>query len=154
MIVTALDIAPGFAPMQETDLEWVAEQDKLLYPFPWAAVNFADSMSAGYGCWMMFEGAERAGYAVLMMVLDEVHVLNISVVVERQGRGLGRGLLDHLAVVAKAAGARQMFLEVRPSNTPALALYQRAGFETIGRRKGYYPAAHGREDALVMRWLL
>jgi ribosomal-protein-alanine N-acetyltransferase len=47
-----------------------------------------------------------------------------------------------------------MFLEVRPSNTPALALYQKAGFETIGRRKGYYPAADGREDALVMRWPL
>jgi ribosomal-protein-alanine N-acetyltransferase len=140
--------------MQEADLEWVAEQDRQLYPFPWAAVNFADSMSAGYGCWTMFEGAERAGYAVLMMVLDEVHILNISVVVERQGRGLGRRLLNHLAAVAKEAGARQMFLEVRPSNTPALALYQRAGFETIGRRKGYYPAADGREDALVMRWPL
>ncbi len=154
MSIAELDRAPRFSPMQETDLEWVAEQDKLLYPFPWAAVNFADSMSAGYGCWTMFEGAERAGYAVLMMVLDEVHILNISVVVERQGRGLGRRLLDHLAEVAKAAGARQMFLEVRPSNKPALALYQRAGFETIGRRKGYYPATDGREDALVMRWPL
>ncbi len=154
MNATELDRALGFAPMQEADLEWVAEQDKLLYPFPWAAVNFADSMSAGYGCWTMFEGGERAGYAVLMMVLDEVHILNISVVGERQGRGLGRRLLDHLAAVAKEAGARQMFLEVRPSNTPALALYQRAGFETIGRRKGYYPAADGREDGLVMRWPL
>jgi ribosomal-protein-alanine N-acetyltransferase len=154
MNATELDRAPGFAPMQEADLEWVAEQDRLLYPFPWAAVNFADSMSAGYGCWTMFEGTERAGYAVLMMVLDEVHILNISVVVERQGRGLGRRLLNHLAAVAKEAGARQMFLEVRPSNTPALALYQKAGFETIGRRKGYYPAADGREDALVMRWPL
>lgn len=154
MNATELDRALGFAPMQEADLEWVAEQDKLLYPFPWAAVNFADSMSAGYGCWTMFEGGERAGYAVLMMVLDEVHILNISVVGERQGRGLGRRLLDHLAAVGKEAGARQMFLEVRPSNTPALALYQRAGFETIGRRKGYYPAADGREDGLVMRWPL
>jgi ribosomal-protein-alanine N-acetyltransferase len=154
MNATELDRALGFAPMQEADLEWVAEQDKLLYPFPWAAVNFADSMSAGYGCWTMCEGGERAGYAVLMMVLDEVHILNISVVGERQGRGLGRRLLDHLAAVAREAGARQMFLEVRPSNTPALALYQRAGFETIGRRKGYYPAADGREDGLVMRWPL
>ncbi len=147
-------VAVDFVPMATTDLEWVAAQDRLLYPFPWSAQNFADSMIAGYSCWIVFEGGERSGYAVLMMVLDEVHILNISVVLAHQGRGLGRRLLDHLAAVAKAAGARQMFLEVRPSNTPALALYQRAGFETIGRRKGYYPAADGREDALVMRWPL
>ena len=147
-------VAVDFVPMATTDLEWVAAQDRLLYPFPWSAQNFADSMIAGYSCWIVFEGGERSGYAVLMMVLDEVHILNISVVLAHQGRGLGRRLLDHLAVVAKAAGARQMFLEVRPSNMPALALYQRAGFETIGRRKGYYPAADGREDARVMRWPL
>ena len=150
MSTTGLDAALAFVPMQEDDLEWIAGQDRQLYPFPWAAVNFADSMSAGYGCWTMFDGTERVGYAVLMMVLDEVHILNISVVLAHQGRGLGRRLLDHLAAVAKAAGARQMFLEVRPSNMPALALYQRAGFESIGRRKGYYPAVGGREDGLVM----
>lgn len=140
-----------FVPMREGDLEWAATQDALLYPFPWSVGNFADSMSAGYGCWTMCEGGERAGYAVLMMVLDEAHILNISVIAERQRRGLGRSLLDHLGEVARQAGARQMFLEVRPSNGAALALYERAGFETIGRRKGYYPAVGGREDALVMR---
>lgn len=151
------DVAPeavgavSFAPMGEADLEWVAAQDRLLYPFPWSAMNFSDSMSAGYGCWMMFDGAEPVGYAVLMMVIDEAHILNISVVSARQGQGFGRRLLDHLGCVARQAGARQLFLEVRPSNAPALALYSRAGFETIGRRKGYYPAADGREDALVMR---
>ncbi len=149
VVMPALD--PVFAPMSELDLEWVAAQDRLLYPFPWSAMSFADSMSAGYGCWMMFDGAEPVGYAVLMMVLDEAHILNISVVSERQNCGFGRRLLDHLGRVAREAGARQLFLEVRPSNVPALALYQRAGFETIGRRKGYYPAAEGREDALVMR---
>ncbi len=142
---------PDFAPMQDADLDWVAGQDRLLYPFPWSAANFADSMSAGYGCWVMFDGAQRVGYAVLMMVLDEAHILNISVAAARQRGGCGRRLLGHLAAVARQNGARQLFLEVRPSNAPALALYQRAGFETIGRRKGYYPAAEGREDALVMR---
>jgi len=143
--------APSFAPMQETDLEWVAAQDALLYPFPWSVANFADSMKAGYSCWTMFEGAERVGYAVLMRVLDEAHILNISVLSSRQRCGLGRRLLDHLAAVTRAGGGRELFLEVRPSNAPALALYRRAGFETIGRRKGYYPAAGGREDGLVMR---
>lgn len=147
MSVLALD----FVPMETADLEWIAAQDRELYPFPWSAQNFADSIVAGYGCWTLFEGGERAGYAVLMMVLDEAHILNISVSKARQGLGLGRRLLDHLGAVARAAGGRQMFLEVRPSNTPALVMYGKAGFETIGRRKGYYPAVNGREDALVMR---
>ncbi|MDD2987622.1 MAG: ribosomal protein S18-alanine N-acetyltransferase [Zoogloea sp.] len=147
MSVLALD----FVPMETDDLEWIAAQDRELYPFPWSEQNFADSIIAGYGCWTLFEGGQRVGYAVLMMVLDEAHILNISVSKARQGLGLGRRLLDHLGAVARAAGARQMFLEVRPSNTPALAMYGKAGFETIGRRKGYYPAVNGREDALVMR---
>lgn len=141
----------SFAPMQDSDLEWVAAQDVRLYPYPWTVGNFSDSMRSGYSCWTMCDGLERVGYAVLMMVLDEAHILNISVLAERQRQGLGRRLLEHLGQVARQAGARQMFLEVRPSNEAALALYQRAGFETIGRRKGYYPALSGREDALVMR---
>ena len=140
-----------FVPMQESDLAWVAAQDRLLYLFPWSEGNFSDSMSAGYSCWMMLDGSAPLGYAVLMGVIDEAHILNISVVADRQRGGLGRRLLDHLASTARDAGATQLFLEVRPSNTAALALYARAGFETIGRRKGYYPAAGGREDALVMR---
>ena len=137
--------------MQDSDLDWVATQDVRLYPYPWTVGNFSDSMRSGYSCWTMYDGLERVGYAVMMMVLDEAHILNISVLAERQRQGLGRRLLAHLGEIARQAGARQMFLEVRPSNTAALALYQRAGFETIGRRKGYYPAASGREDALVMR---
>ncbi|WP_366520745.1 ribosomal protein S18-alanine N-acetyltransferase [Zoogloea sp.] len=140
-----------FVPMAEADLEWIAAQDRLLYPYPWTAGNFADALQAGYSCWSVFEGQEQIGYAVLMMVLDEAHILNISVMKPHQGRGLGRRLLEHLAEVARSRGGRQLFLEVRPSNLPALALYDKAGFRQIGRRKGYYPAEGGREDALVMQ---
>ena len=90
------------------------------------------------------------------VVPGRLHLLQLLDLVGRH-RGvnvqqpLGRRLLDHLASTAREAGATQLFLEVRPSNAAALALYARAGFETIGRRKGYYPAAGGREDALVMR---
>ena len=148
----SLAVAAGlqFRPMDESDLAWVAAQDVELYPFPWSAGNFADSISAGYGCWVMLDGAERVGYGVLMMVIDEAHILNISVVAARQKGGLGRRLLEHFATLARQAGARRLLLEVRPSNGPALALYERAGFQTIGRRKGYYPAVGGREDGLVM----
>ena len=139
-----------FRPMQEADLPWVAARDAELYPFPWSQGNFADSMAAGYACWVMLDGAEPVGYGVLMMVIDEAHILNISVVASRQRGGLWRRLLGHFADVARTNGARRLLLEVRPSNGPALALYERAGFQTIGRRKGYYPAVGGREDGLVM----
>jgi ribosomal-protein-alanine N-acetyltransferase len=136
--------------MQEADLPWVAARDAELYPFPWSQGNCADSMAAGYACWVMLDGAEPVGYGVLMMVIDEAHILNISVVASRQRGGLGRRLLGHFADVARTNGVRRLLLEVRPSNGPALALYERAGFQTIGRRKGYYPAVGGREDGLVM----
>lgn len=150
----AAAVEVSFEPMQHEDLEWVASQDRALYPFPWTTGNFADSMEAGYSCWRMSAGGEPVGYAVLMMVIDEAHILNISVVRACQGRGLGRRLLDHLAEVARQAGARQLLLEVRPSNASALALYEKRGFVVIGRRKGYYPAPGGREDAIVMRLTL
>lgn len=154
MSVAETALGLDFSPMQPDDLDWVAAQDQLLYPFPWSAGNFSDSIAAGYGCWIMREGVQCCGYAILMMVVDEAHILNISVAPTHQRRGLGRRLLSHLQDVARLAGGRRMFLEVRPSNLPALALYQRAGFETIGRRKGYYPAPGGREDGLVMSVLL
>ena len=69
----------------------------------------------------------------------------------QQRKGVGWALLDFLCERTREAGARQMFLEVRLSNEVAQALYRRAGFRTIGRRKGYYPGRDGREDALVMR---
>lgn len=94
------------------------------------------------------------GYAVQMLIIDEAHLLNISIVPDRQKKGQGHLLLAHLKQQALIQGANCMFLEVRPSNTHALAFYRRRGFEQIGLRKGYYPAAQGREDAVVMRCAL
>ena len=86
-----------------------------------------------------------------MNVLDEAHLLDIGIVAALQGRGLAMRFLDWLAEGAKARGACDFYLEVRPSNAAALRLYARSGFVEIGRRRGYYPAADGREDAIVMR---
>ena len=86
-----------YRPMDESDLKWVAAQDAQLYPFPWSEGNFADSISAGYACWVMLDGTERVGYGVLMMVIDEAHILNSSVVEARQRGGLGRRLLERFA---------------------------------------------------------
>jgi ribosomal-protein-alanine N-acetyltransferase len=137
--------------MVEDDLDWVVEQEISLHRFPWSRGNFTDSLAAGHGCWLMRNAEMPVGYAVVLDVLDEAHLLNIGVVHAAQRRGFGRCLLKHLISAAKNKGARQFFLEVSPSNLSAIALYRRAGFVEIARRKGYYPSPDGREDAIVMR---
>lgn len=140
-----------WAPMKIDDLDWVLQAEQTLHTFPWTRKNFEDSLCAGYSCWVMRLDGALVGYAVMMSVLDEAHLLNISVAQAVQGRGLGALLLDHLCDVARRAGAIQMLLEVRPSNNAAQRLYMSAGFELLSVRKAYYRAHEGREDALVMQ---
>ncbi|MDO6385481.1 MULTISPECIES: ribosomal protein S18-alanine N-acetyltransferase [Uliginosibacterium] len=141
-----------FLPMQEADLVEVADCEVEATEHPWSLQNFRDALHAGNSCWVMRSGGVLLAQGVMMRVLDEAHLLIISVSPAWQGMGLGRQLLDHLCLCAAEQGAREMFLEVRPSNLHALALYGKRGFAEIGRRKAYYPAQNGqREDALVMR---
>ncbi len=137
-------------PMNANDLDGVLAIENAVYPFPWTRGNFADSLAAGYSAWVCRIGGELVGYAVIMMVLDEAHLLNISVDQSRHGMGFGARLLRHAMSVARTLGARMLLLEVRPSNERALQLYKHFGFVRIGVRKAYYPAHDGREDALVL----
>jgi len=145
-------IAPKirFAPMRDADLDRVAALERRIYAFPWTRGNFADSLASGYSAWLLLENGALAGYAVMMVAPDEAQLLNISVAPECRRAGYGTALLLHLAAQARAHGATRLLLEVRPSNVAGLALYQRQGFLRIGERRGYYPAALGREDALVL----
>jgi ribosomal-protein-alanine N-acetyltransferase len=86
----------------------------------------------------------------MSLAADEAHLLNLCVRPTLQRRGLGADLLDWLLDRARAGGAREIFLEVRPSNIPAARLYARAGFRRIGLRRNYYRADNGREDAVVL----
>lgn len=139
-------------PMRFDDLDWVAECEREIRSFAWGLSQFADSIAAGHLCRVLEGEAGLLGYAVVMQVLDEAHLLNIGIARAEQGRGLGAFLLDALCLQMKQGGAAGIFLEVAVGNEPALRLYQGHGFETLGRRKAYYPAAGGgREDALVMK---
>lgn len=142
-------LKPGiiFAPMREEDIDAVTEIEQSAQAFPWTRGNFADSLKAGHGMWVCHHGNALLGHAVLMMAVDEAHLLNITVLPERQRRGLGGELLGYLFDVARSHGAVRMLLEVRPGNDAALALYRRFGFGEVGRRRGYY---QGSEDAIVM----
>jgi ribosomal-protein-alanine N-acetyltransferase len=142
--------APVLEPMRHADLDAVLAVERRAYPFPWTRANFADSLAAGYSAWCCRIDGELIGYAVMMLVLDEAHLLNLTVAPDWQRHGYGTLLMHHLFGAARTHGAKRMFLEVRPSNAPGQGLYHRLGFEAIGRRRGYYPAGEGREDAVVM----
>lgn len=136
--------------MRMADLPVVAQLEKSLYAFPWSLGNFRDSVTAGYDCWIVAHGETVIGYAVLMVALDEAHLLNFAIAGEWQNQGVGRGFLGHMVDVAKVAGCQIVYLEVRPSNLAARHLYRTMGFQQIAIRPEYYPAVSGREDALFL----
>jgi [ribosomal protein S18]-alanine N-acetyltransferase len=139
-----------FRAMRTDDLDTIMAIEPEIYSHPWSRGNFTDSLKAGYDCLICESDGELIGYGVLMRVLDEAHLLNLSIAKAHQGRGFGRALLEHFIGESRDNGAQMMFLEVRPSNSAAISLYERMGFNEFSVRKGYYPASIGREDAILM----
>lgn len=137
-------------PMCLEDLEAVVAIEYEIYPFPWSYGNFRDSLNAGYSCWVYDLGGLVIGYSVMMVAVDEAHLLNLGIAPDWQGRGLGRSFLHQLINLARDYHAEVMLLEVRPSNLAARRLYLSTGFSEIAVRKKYYPAEDGREDAVLM----
>lgn len=148
--------AMQFAKMRVNDLREVQDIENDVYSHPWTGGNFLDSLSNGYETWVLRDGANAlVGYFLVMLAVDEAHLLNITVRRDLQGQGLGRMLLDKVVAIARETGMRSVLLEVRPSNARALGVYERYGFSRIGQRRGYYPAANNtREDAIVMRLMV
>ncbi|MDE1165091.1 MAG: ribosomal protein S18-alanine N-acetyltransferase [Pseudomonas sp.] len=141
--------AVSFRRMTEADLDAVLKIEYAAYSHPWTRGIFLDGLKS-YEIWLMYDGQQQVGHGVINVIIDEAHLLNITVKPENQGRGLGLQLLEHLMSRAYAINGRECFLEVRSSNQSAYRLYERFGFNEIGRRRDYYPAVGGREDALVM----
>lgn len=145
-----------FTPMRVEDLSDILTIENDVYPYPWTRGNFLDSMYSGYEAWTLREASSAlAGYFLVMLAVDEAHLLNISVRRDLHGFGIGRLQLDKVMAISREKNMHSVLLEVRPSNLRALAVYERYGFVKIGQRKGYYPAKDNmREDAIVMRFLL
>ncbi|HEB99735.1 MAG TPA: ribosomal-protein-alanine N-acetyltransferase [Thiotrichales bacterium] len=143
---------PGgrYRPMREGDIAEVMDIERRAYPFPWTEGILRDCLRVSYSCWVYERAGAIEAYAIMSVAAGEAHILNLCVRPELQGQGLGKRTLQHLMAVARRHGADSMFLEVRPSNTVALRLYQGMGFDEIGRRRDYYPAEEGREDALIL----
>ncbi len=145
-----------YMPMQRADVADVFALEQSVYPHPWTLGNFQDSLASGYHAWVLRDDDNAlVAYFLLMPAVDEAHLLNVAVAANRQGEGIGRYLLDKVAAVARGLMMQSLLLEVRPSNTRALKVYEQYGFVQIGRRKAYYPAHNNeREDAIVMRFIL
>jgi ribosomal-protein-alanine N-acetyltransferase len=140
----------SYLRMTDADLDAVAAAESRIHPFPWTRGNFADSLTAGHGSWLVREDGRMTAYAIMMQALDEAHLLNISVLPELQRGGRGSALLMHTFAQARLQAATRMLLEVRPGNLAGQGFYRHHGFVEIGRRRDYYPAHEGREDAIVM----
>ncbi|SES74718.1 ribosomal protein S18-alanine N-acetyltransferase [Pseudomonas graminis] len=141
--------AVTFRRMTEADLDAVLKIEYAAFSHPWTRGIYLDALKS-YEVWLMFEGSQQVGHGVINVIIDEAHLLNITVKPESQGRGLGLVLLEHLMKRAYEINGRECFLELRDSNRSAYRLYERYGFNEIGRRRDYYPAVGGREDAVVM----
>ncbi len=140
----------AYRPMQMADLDAIMTIEPTIYSHPWTRGNFSDSLKSGYSAYVLEEDSQIIGYALVMLVLDEAHLLNLSIAKTYQGQGLGRDLLAHMISISKFHHATNMFLEVRVSNKTAIDLYESMGFCEMSIRRGYYPAHSGREDAVLM----
>jgi [ribosomal protein S18]-alanine N-acetyltransferase len=139
-------------PMSVAHLDEVLSLEARSYAFPWTRGNFVDSLAAGHWCRIWRSGSDPMidGYAIAMAGVDELHLLNLTVAPHARRAGLGTRILDATLDEARRQRAAAVWLEVRGSNEPALALYARHGFTLRGTRRNYYPAARGaREDALM-----
>jgi ribosomal-protein-alanine N-acetyltransferase len=140
-----------FRRMNDRDIARVMAIEQAAYPFPWSDGIFRDCLRVGYTCVVCETEDRLCGYAVLSLAGGEAHILNVCVEPSQQRLGLGRRMLDYLLNLSRVGRADTVFLEVRPSNDPARALYDSLGFNEIGRRRAYYPAGgDDREDALVL----
>lgn len=140
--------------MVESDVAAVVAIELSAYRFPWSEGIFRDCLKVGYLCRVGVQSHSVAGYGIASTGAGEAHILNLCVRAELRCRGIGTLLLEDLLQRAAASAVDTAYLEVRPSNTAAIRLYQSFDFEQIGTRRGYYQALGGREDAVVFKLAL
>ncbi len=150
MITPMAEPPTNIREMSHDDLSLVSDIERRSYEFPWSHGVFRDCLLAGYQCLALIRDERVSGYAILSVAAGEAHILNLCVDPEFRSLGYGERLLDELLYRARSASVREIFLEVRPSNERAIALYRKKGFHKIAARPAYYQAHDGREDASVL----
>lgn len=132
----------------EVDVTVMHAIEKRVSSFPWTQKNFLDSVNSSHLCVGVKDDVRWCAYAVFSLVAGEAELLILAVDPDYQGKKIATTLLNHMETqLCPVADA--LFLEVRASNAPAIALYESLGFHHVGERVNYYPSAKGREDALI-----
>jgi ribosomal-protein-alanine N-acetyltransferase len=163
-MTSAPDIQLTFMPMQPSDMRTVMSLEAISHSHPWTQGQFLDSLTAGHWAYCirpeMTAKAESLsnlpplwGYCILYPAVDELHLLNITIDPVLRRNGIGSRVMQAIEGIATQQKMSRIILEVRPSNIPAVKLYERMGYAIIGVRRGYYPADEvtgKREDAGVM----
>jgi ribosomal-protein-alanine N-acetyltransferase len=139
------------AGLADVTAMWAIE--KASFPSPWSRWSFLSELGHRNSHTLVVGPAppqpwQLWGYLIFWVVLDEMHILNLAVAPEHRRRGIARRLLAEGLAQARELGAEIAWLEVRPSNTPARALYASFGFQEVARRPRYYDDTH--EDALLL----
>ena len=139
-----------YRPMQLDDLTRVLEIETGAYEYPWSIGIFKDCLRVGYCCWLLIEDDKPMAYAIMSVGAGEAHILNICVGKDAQRKSYATQLMEHMLSISIKRNSESCLLEVRPSNTGAIALYDKLGFTEVGVRKDYYPTRNGREDAIIL----
>ena len=132
------------------DLAQAHAIERRSHAFPWSEKTFASNQGERFLNYRLDVAGQMAAFAITQVVLDEASLFNVAVDPAYQRRGLGRQLLQHLIGELQQRDVMTLWLEVRASNLPAIALYEQLEFHQVSRRPNYYPAASGREDAIIM----
>jgi ribosomal-protein-alanine N-acetyltransferase len=143
----------GLRKMTLADTVAVHSIDKTVTIGPWSEKLYQDCIAVGYECWVVVANKNVVGFGIMSVGANEAHILNIGIIPQHQRKGHGQKMLQHLLTQAKTQGVEKVFLEVRPSNTPARELYKKFNFVEIGIRKDYYPPDEngvGREDGISL----
>lgn len=132
------------------DLAQAFAIERRSHAFPWSEKTFASNQGERFINLRLDADGKMVAFAITQVVLDEASLFNIAVDPDFQRRGYGCQLLQHLIDELIKRNVLTLWLEVRASNLPAIALYEQLGFNQVSRRPNYYPTASGREDAILM----
>lgn len=137
--------------LDESDLDWVMQIERQNYTHPWTRAGFERAIHEGLNYLLMDLNNSALGYCCLLPVLDELHLLNLSVAANNQNKGVAKQALQAIFNRFENTEYSVVLLEVRRSNKAARQLYKTMGFEQDGVRKNYYQCSTGeREDAILM----
>jgi ribosomal-protein-alanine acetyltransferase len=140
-----------FKKMTTEDAAAVEEVEKASFGMPWSRESFWEEAVNDKAYYLLVLDEDKViGYAGTWVLFDEAQITNVAVAPSYRGKGVGLTLLRELMQIVKTLGASAMTLEVRPSNTAAIALYEKLGFKSVGLRPGYY---QDNGEAAMIMWL-